>query len=126
MFYIPLIFSLLEFIFSYIMCRSSPKSTYNDDLPKIFLVRSRLLKKYFLNPKNEITIHLVISHFLGIIVFVFNIVLYTLYFLNGCTAFILNSETYLIILCGIILGVNLIIYVFDALIYIKVFKNDKY
>ena len=126
MFYVPLIISIVYFLLSYIMCRSSFQSMYNEDLSEIWLVKSKLLKKYFLNPKDGLTKHLVFSHFLGIIVLVFNFVLYSLCLFSGSIAHILNSETYLIILAAVILGVNLIVYIIDALIYIKVFKNDKY
>ena len=126
MFWLPLIISIIYFLLSYIMCRSSFQSMYNEDLSEIWLVKSKLLKKYFLNPKYGLTKHLVFSHFLGLFLLVFNIVLYALYLLNGCTDYILNSETYLITLGAVILGVNLIVYSIDALIYIKVFNKDKW
>ena len=126
MFWLPLIISIIYFLLSYIMCRSSFQSMYNEDLSEIWLVKSKLLKKYFLNPKDGLTKHLVFSHFLGLFLLIFNIVLYVLYLLNGCTGYILNSETYLITLGAVILGVNLIVYSIDALIYIKVFNKDKW
>ena len=126
MFWLPLIISIIYFLLSYIMCRSSFQSMYNEDLSEIWLVKSKLLKKYFLNPKDGLTKHLVFSHFLGLFLLIFNIVLYALYLLNGCTGYILNSETYLITLGAVILGVNLIVYSIDALIYIKVFNKDKW
>ena len=126
MFYVPLIISIIYFLLSYIMCRSSPKSMYNKDLPNKYLIKSNLLKKYFLNPRDELTKHFVYSHFISIFILVFNFVIYFLYFYNGSTSNILTNANYLPLLGILIVSVDFIVFAIDAIIYTKIDKDKKW
>lgn len=99
---------------------------YNKDLPNKYLIKSNLLKKYFLNPRDELTKHFVYSHFISIFILVFNFVIYFLYFYNGSTSNILTNANYLPLLGILIVSVDFIVFAIDAIIYTKIDKDKKW
>lgn len=126
MFWLPLIISILFALLTYTTARSSPNSMYNKELPEKYLIRNPKLKRYFFNPTDELTKHFVYCHFIYVFAVVLNLLLYILYFYNGSTAIILDSENYIKLFGLCIICVELIVYAIDSAIYINIFKNKKW
>lgn len=78
-------------ILTYFLGCSNPKGALLVQAPKKFFVKNKKILKYFRNPKYGTTKGFAIDHFAQILSLVILLPFYLLYWINGCTAFLLDD-----------------------------------